>query len=219
MGDRSKARWSLALNVVIAVMTTFAWFQMALGWAGRGAALSAMGIYSLRYFTVLSNLFSGFTSLAVVVWTLRHRGERLPDGLHLLRYVATTSVALTLVTVEVYLAPAFGFGSMHAGANLWFHLLLPLFAIVGLCAFEADRPLTLRASLVAVVPMIVYGAGYLANILINGIGEWPNTNDWYGFTAWGLERAPIVFVIMALVTWLIALALRAINQRVYRSSL
>ena len=51
------------------------------------------------------------------------------------------------------------------------------------------------------------------NIIINGIGEWPYTNDWYGFARAGLQWSPIVFAAMLLVTWLIAAVLRWLNQR------
>ena len=71
----------------------------------------------------------------------------------------------------------------------------------------------LRWTFAAIVPMALYGTGYLANILANGIPG----NDWYGFSAWGMERTPIVFAVMVSVVWLIALGLRAANQRIYRS--
>ena len=119
-----------------------------------------------------------------------------------------------LKRVEAFLSPVlYGYASMHAGANLWFHLLLPLMAIASFCAFEADRPMPLRWTFAAIVPMALYGTGYLANILANGIPG----NDWYGFSAWGMERTPIVFAVMVSVVWLIALGLRAANQRIYRS--
>ena len=129
------------------------------------------------------------------------------------KYAATVSVALTFFVVLLLLGPAYGYDSMYIGANLWFHLLLPLLAIASFCFFEADRPMPLRWTAAATVPMVLYGIGYLANILANGIPG----NDWYGFTAWGMERTPIVFAVMVSVVWLIALGLRAANQRIYRS--
>ena len=218
MSDATRRRWSLVLNTAIVVMTAFAWCQMMFGWGWEHAPLSGLGLTTLKYFTIQSNLLSAVTSAVCVTFYLQNRDQRLPDWAHTLRFVATTAVTLTLVTVEAFLSPMlYGYASMHAGANLWFHLLLPLMAIVSLCVFEADRPLLWRTTLVAIIPMVLYGAGYLANILINGIGEGPATNDWYGFTAWGMERIPIVFIVMMLVTWLIATVLRAVNQRVWRA--
>ncbi|MBR3385359.1 MAG: hypothetical protein IKG69_09215 [Atopobiaceae bacterium] len=213
MSEEARTRWAIALNAAIVVLCAFAWCQMVFGWGWEYAPLSGLGLSSLKYFTIQSNLLSAVVSAACVVFYLRKPDKPLPGLLHGMRLVATTGVALTFVTVEAFLSPAlYGYASMHAGANLWFHLVLPLLAIVSFCVFEADRPLSVRWTFAAIVPMALYGVGYLANILANGIPG----NDWYGFTAWGMERTPIVFAVMALVVWLIACGLRAANQRVYR---
>ena len=55
--------------------------------------------------------------------------------------------------------------------------------------FTVDSNILMAVSaLIAVIPMIVYGTFYLGNILLNGRGEWPDTNDWYGFAMWGIPR-------------------------------
>ena len=137
MSDVAKRRASLVLNAAIVVMFVFAWCEMAFGWGGTRGALSSLGLGTLKYFTIQSNLLSAVVSAACVVFYLRHAGERLPELAHTLRLVATTVVGLTLVTVEAFLAPMlYGYASMHAGANLWFHLLLPLMAMVSYCVFD-----------------------------------------------------------------------------------
>lgn len=216
--DVARRRWSLVLNAAIVVLYCFAWCQMMFGWGWEHAPLSGLGLSTLKYFTIQSNLLSAAVSAACVVFYLRKPGQPLPGSLHGLRLVATTGVTLTLLTVEAFLAPAmYGYPSMHAGANLWFHLVLPLAAIVGFCVFEADRPMPLRWTFAALVPVALYGIGYAANILINGVGTPESTNDWYGFAQWGLAAMPVVFAVMALATWAIALGLRAANQCVWRS--
>ena len=214
MPEKSETKRAVACNAAIAVLTAFAWCQMMFGWGWENAPLSGLGLSTLKYFTIQSNLLSAIVSAACVVFYLREPGKPLPRWLHGMRLVATTGVTLTCITVEAFLPPVlYGYASMHAGANLWFHLLLPLMAIASFCAFEADRPMPLRWTFAAIVPMALYGTGYLANILANGIPG----NDWYGFSAWGMERTPIVFAVMVSVVWLIALGLRAANQRIYRS--
>ena len=209
-------RRALALNAAIAALCAFAWCQMAFGWGSEHGPLSAFGLETLKYFTTLSNILSAVVSTIFVVHAARYPSQPVPDWLHVLRLAATTSVALTFLTVELFLAPSLGYAALHAGANLWFHLLLPLMAIASFCIFEADRPIPVRATLLAIAPMILYGAGYYANLLVNGMGEWPNSNDWYGFAQWGMDKAPLVFAVMALATWAIALVLRAANQRMWR---
>ena len=193
-------RLSLVCNAAIAVLCAFAWCQMAFGWGSDSGPLAAFGLSSLKYFTTLSNIFSAAVSAIFAVRAAR--GAGVPDWLHCLRLVATTSVTLTLLTVELFLAPAlYGYASMHVGANLWFHLVLPLLAIVSFCAFEADRPIPMRWTFVALAPMLLYGTCYYANLLVNGMG-----------------RASLVFAAMALATWGIAAVLRAVNQRARRST-
>lgn len=217
MSEEARTRWAIALNAAIVVLCAFAWCQMVFGWGWEYAPLSGLGLSSLKYFTIQSNLLSAVVSAACVVFYLRKPDKPLPDWLHGMRLVVTTGVTLTFITVEVFLAPMmYGYPSMHAGANLWFHLVLPLMAVVSFCAFEANRPISVRWALVSLVPTALYGVGYTANLLVNGIGTPEATNDWYGFAQWGLGRTPIVFAVMALVVWLIACGLRSANQRFYR---
>ena len=59
----------------------------------------------------------------------------------------------------------------------------------------------------------LYGIAYCANILINGVGTFPNTNDWYGFTMWGVQFMPVVLLVMLLATWLFAVLIRLGNTK------
>ena len=62
-----------------------------------------------------------------------------------------------------------------------------------------------------VLSNLLFGIVYCANILINGVGQAPYTNDWYGFTMWGVQFMPVVFLVMLLATWLFAIAIRVGN--------
>ena len=71
------------------------------------------------------------------------------------------------------------------------------------------------ATFIAVIPTLLYGIVYAANILKNGIGEGEKTNDWYGFAVGGVKSIPVVFAIIMTVTWGLAvgmLALRGVFQ-------
>ena len=65
---------------------------------------------------------------------------------------------------------------------------------------------------IAVIAPLVYGIAYLANILINGMGEWPDTNDWYLFFAWGYPAGMIIYAVIVTVTWLLAFGMRKGQQ-------
>ena len=208
-----RARGALVINVLIAVMVPVAWCMML--FSRSDVALTAMGVYSLKYFTVLSNLLLGVASAVYAVFLVRflRTGAVVPRGAHAFKYVATVATTVTLMTVLLFLGPTVGYPPMFVGANLWFHLIVPVAAIVELAFFDEAFGLSFRETLIGVLPTLLYGIVYCANILLNGVGELPYTNDWYGFTAWGVQFMPVVFAIMLLATWLFAIALRAANVR------
>ena len=196
---------STILNIAIAVAVIWAWLAMMFRF--ENGLLSSRGWASLKYFTVLSNLLQAAASAAYVIAALRslaRGGGGIPRGVALLKYAAAVSVSLTFLTVMLFLGPVFGYGGMFAGSNLFFHLLVPLAAAFDFCTLDREGTFSLRDSLIAVVPMLLYGAGYVLNILVNGV----TGNDWYGFAAGGVETFPLVFAAMALATWGVALILR-----------
>lgn len=196
---------SLVLNLLIFIVVLAAWGRMAFRLDGNGV-LSATGLWSLRYFTVLSNLLQGAASLAYAA-CLAHalRGGRgVPHGVALLKYAGTVSVGLTFLTVMLFLGPVFGYPGMFRGANFWFHLAVPLAAALDFCLLDREGTFSLRESPLAVLPMALYGAGYVGNIARHGVAG----NDWYGFLAGGPGWGAVIAAVILFGTWGLALLLR-----------
>ena len=205
---------SVAVNVLIVLMVLAAWLIRS-----DGVFLSSTGLRNLRYFTVLSNLLCGLSSLVYVIALLcgKRKGNfGVSRPVWLLKYAGTVSVTLTLLTVLLFLGPVFGYSSMFQGANFWFHLIIPIVAILCFCFFDEGNALSFPESFVAAIPMLIYGAVYLCNILFNGVGEWPDSNDWYGFTTWGLPIGCVIFAVLIAITWGAALVLRFVRIRLDR---
>lgn len=198
------------VNLFIAVAVPAAWLRMVYG-SGNGT-LSSTGVNSLKYFTVLSNLLEGLSAL---VFLAALPCKRRPRPVEMLKYLGAVSVSLTFVIVMIFLGPLYGYGGMFAGASFWMHLAIPL-AAAAECVLLCDVPFSRRDNLLAVLPMLLYGAWYVANNLINGVGAWPNTNDWYGFLTWGLPAGIVIFLLIVGLTWLIALILRKAGARALR---
>ncbi|MBQ9187786.1 MAG: hypothetical protein IJ138_00520, partial [Clostridia bacterium] len=97
---------SLLIEGAIMVIVPIAWATMAFRWDDSGA-FSGMGLYSLRYFTVLSNLLAGLASLLMFIQLIRNKP--LQRWLTILRLVASTGVLLTFLTVVLFLGPVFGY--------------------------------------------------------------------------------------------------------------
>ena len=178
------------------------------------------GIGSLRYFTMLSNLFVGFVAIAWLTGARKSRDGKAGEGsdrkvgarIERLKYIAAASVGLTCATVLGFLGPIYGYIEMLAGANLFMHLLTPVAAMAEII-FLSDTSYTRKDNRLAVIPPLLYGLVYLINIIINGRGEWPDTNDWYLFFAWGYPIGILIYAVLLTVTWLLALLMRKLQMR------
>ena len=175
---------------------------------GNTTGLSAGGLMNLRYFTVLSNEFCGI--VAIVSLIRRRKGKKAPL---LAEYMAAVAVGLTFLTVAVFLGPVYGHIKLYKYANFFFHLVLPVTAMAAF-VLDGEEDIPFRYTFYTVIPAVVYGIGYVANILINGKGEWPDTNDWYGFLNWGIPGGVIIFLVIGLATWGLAVFLRFCRRRI-----
>ena len=207
-----KQKIALLLNVVIVVFAVAGTILM-LFFRGEDQTLQANGVANLKYFTVLSNEACGIVALVCLV--LRLRGKRQPM---LAKLTAAAAVGLTFLTIAAFLGPMYGMLKMYHGANFFFHLVLPLTAMAEFVltrdAEEDDIPF--GWTFFTMIPVLAYGAAYLTNILVNGVGVWPDTNDFYGFVNWGLPVGIGIFAGLLLATWGIACALRAAHKKVNR---
>ena len=69
-------------------------------------------------------------------------------------------------------------------------------------------------TVIAAVPTFIYGACYMLNILINGMGgEWPNTNDFYAFLSWGWPVGMVIFAVITLTAFGAASLFRVISNK------
>ena len=125
--------------------------------------------------------------------------------------LAAAAVGLTCAVVLTFLGPLYGYPAMFAGGSLYMHLLTPVAAIAEII-FLSDYSFTRRDNRLVVLSPLVYGVFYLGNNIINGIGEWPDTNAWYYFLAWGYTVGIMIFAIICVVTWLLGLAMRKLQM-------
>ena len=194
------------LELLIALIAPCAWLLMV--FHARSGPFTATGIRSLRYFTVLSNLFAGINALVYVLAAARRRVTARVLRLNLM---STAAVAVTFLTVFCFLGPLYGLGNMLQGPNLWFHLIIPLTAMLAFCLMGGES-LPRGAALPPLLCPLLYGLVYYLNICLNGIGTWPKTNDWYGFLNWGTPVAFLIFGFILLIDWAAALSLIGLHR-------
>ncbi len=194
------------VNIFLVIAVAGSWYAILFFSTGP---LVQNGIGSMKYFTVLSNLFEGVAS---VIWLIStYKNGKAGIKVECLKYIAAAAVGLTCVTVLVFLGPLYGYLAMFVGGNLFMHLLTPVIAIAEMI-FLSDTAFTSKDNRLVVLSPLIYGVFYLGNNLINGIGEWPDTNDWYQFLAWGYPVGILIFAVICVVTWLLGLAMRKLHR-------
>lgn len=199
---------SITLNIVIVLFTVIGTCVMMTS-SANGTGLTTSGLRNLKYFTVLSNEFCGIVALIWLIFRLNHK--KLPV---LLKFMAAAAVGLTFIIVAAFLAPMYPELNLYQGGNFWFHLIIPLTAMTEFITTRIEEPIPFRYTIISAILSLIYGFGYLVNILINGIGEWPDTNDWYGFLNWGYPIGFVLFAFNVLMNWLMACLIRFLNKNV-----
>ena len=160
------------------------------------------GLKAFRFFTTLSNVLCGIAGLCVAA-TLH--GADLPYGVWLLKYFGTSTVTVTFLTVMLFLGPAAGYKKMLSRDSFYMHLLGPLLALISFCFLERQYELTLSLSLLSLVPVFLYGAVYLYQVVIA-----ENWEDFYGYNKNG--KWPLSFAAMMVAGVLIGLLLRFLSR-------
>ena len=145
---------SAAMNFLIVYFETIA---VPMSWAMGGTIMFTM-------YTELSNIFNGAVCLLVGLWQLSciFTGRELPLWLKRLKFISTSCLAMTLLTVVIILAPMYEDGNgwyimLFTDSMLYHHFLNPVVAMVSFLLFEREPRLPLASVPLALVPTIVYG--------------------------------------------------------------
>ena len=199
----------IALNLIIVILAVTGIILMVTGTSEEGA-LQASGIENFKFYTVLTNLFCGFVAFIYLICLLINKGA---DRLVALKLAAVCGVAVTFAVVAFMFGPLYGFPQFYKRGNLFFHLLLPLTAMLEFIIVKRKR-MPFRYTVIAAVPTLLYGICYMLNILINGIGgEWPDTNDFYAFLSWGWPVGILIFAGITLTAFGVACLFRVISNK------
>lgn len=170
--------------------------------------LVSSGVEVLKFFTTLSNLLEAVAALIWVIFALVKKGK-VSGFLEGLKYVAAVQVFVTFLTIVAFLAPIYGFAETCSGNNFWLHIVIPLAAILEQI-FLAEKKMGFKENLIVVLPPLVYGIAYVINIIVNGKGEYPDTNDWYGFLNWGIPIGIAIFIGICIMAFLLGLLFRGL---------
>lgn len=219
----NKLKISLILNAtnVIIIILAIVIKVFDLNFMGEYAIEELVNVRAHQYFTFDSNVLLGISSLILVIYEilfLKNIIKLIPKWVVLLKYVSTSAVTLTMVTVIIFLAPfaPYGYFSMFLNSNLVFHLFGPLIAIISFAFFEETNSINRKEVLLGIVPSILYGFYYIPNIIIhmeNGVA--PYAYDWYGFSRKGVLPFIIITIVFIFATYLFSFILYYLNKKRY----
>jgi len=196
------------INIIIVILVITGLIMMLTN-RDDGTGLMSKGIENLKYYTVLSNLFSGITALIALFADNK--------AVKVMKLMSSSATGLTFAVIAFFLGPLYGHINLYKNANFLFHLIVPLIAMYDYVTLT-DAVKEFRYTLISAVPSVLYGIGYMLNILINGIGgEYPNTNDFYLFLNWGWGVGLVIFAGIAASTFGIACLLRAANRKITKA--
>ena len=196
----------IILNICIVIFTGIGTYLMWVN-TDSDAGLMSSGFANLKYFTVLSNLFCGIVAVIYLIFRLRSKELSI-----LPKLMAASATGLTFLIIAAFLQPLYPDLNLYERGNLYFHLIVPLFAMAEFLIIKTREKIPFKYTLYSAALALAYGTYYLVNILINGIGEWPDTNDWYGFLNWGFPVGIAIFAFVVLMDFGIACLLRFLNN-------
>ena len=207
--SKKNATAGIILNVIMVVFTVIGIILMLTGKPEEGA-LQASGIENFKFYTVLTNVFCGFIALIYLMFILLKKDT---DKIRVLKLAAVCGVAITFAVVAFMFGPLYGYPQFYKRGNLFFHLLLPVTAMAEFICVRREK-MPFRHAVLAAIPTLLYGIGYMLNILINGIGgPWPDTNDFYAFLSWGWPVGIAIFSVITLSAFAVACIFRAVSNK------
>jgi len=179
------------------------------------------GIHSLRFFTVLSNLFVMIVCFMLLIYNIKnivHDKYEFPKWLITLKYISTTAVSLTFLTVVAFLAPTFavigkGYFTLFEHNNFFMHFLTPVLAFTSFVFFERNQKLPFKQTWLAILPTTLYAIVYTTMVVFVGEanGGWA---DFYNFTFGGhMWVIPISASVILLVTFGLGVLLRVFHNK------
>jgi hypothetical protein len=211
-----KDKKSLIINIIIVVLTIIGCVFMFTGFRfmPSEALLEASRKEMFKFFTVDSNILMAICSFIYILYKYILKKEN--KYIYIFKFVGTAAITLTFVTTLVFLAPLYGVYAMYNNNNLFFHLIIPVLAIVDYIFFNKyDNKI--KYAVLGVIPMFIYSFYYAGNILLHlNDGGLTIKYDFYGFLMGNINNIFIVIPVIYLVTYLLSLLLVYLNKKMLK---
>ena len=222
MSNKIKLKISLILNILIVIMTIFAFVVMFTDFKfmpGTETTIASSKVGRFRFFTIDSNLLRGITALVFLIQQIKlltGNIKEIDTKYYVFNLMSTSSVALTFLVVIGYLGwiTPNGLYSMYIDKNLFFHGLIPLVAIINFIFFTNTNKLKFIHTCYGLIPMGIYAIYYATNILVHieNFKVSPEY-DWYYFVQGNVLKVLLVLPFIFEVSYVISHALWYLNKK------
>lgn len=206
---------SFAINILVFLL--FVAGTIIMFTIGSGA-LTSKGFTVFKYFTFQSNIFMGAVAFiyGYYQWLiLRKKIDKIPHVLGVFNHIAVTAVGLTFIIVILVLGPGYGYDKMYNNANLFFHALVPVAAIINYLFFKKETKIRFKETLYAMIPCTLYGIVYF--IVVVSQNAYGNLAiDFYNFGKDGPFIGALYFLAIIAISYIFGLFLYFINQLVFK---
>ena len=184
------------------------------------AALAGKGFTVFKYFTFQSNIFMGAIAFIYAYYQLlilKNKVDKIPHLLQVMNLVAVAAVSLTFVVVILVLSPVYGFPLMFNNANLFFHGIVPVLAMLNYMFLEKECRVSFKETFFTAIPCAIYGIVYfIAVASLNGYG---NINiDFYMFGAQGPYMGILYYFVVVSVALALGMMLYFVNKLVFKKA-
>lgn len=184
----------------------------------RVSVLGTTDITVFKYFTFQSNVFMGAVAFIYAYYQLLillNKRDNLPHVLLVFNHVGTTAVGLTFLVVILFLAPGYGFNLMYQGANLFFHGIVPVIAMINFMFIQKECAIKFSDTVFSIIPSLLYGIVYfIVVVATNGYG---NINiDFYMFGANGPLIGAFNFLAVLSIAYIFGLILYFVHLVVFK---
>lgn len=187
---------------------------------------------TLMFFTIESNLLVGLAALVAVVFAIisLKKGTALPKAVNVFKLVATTAIAVTMLTVVFFIAPTNGwniasqFGNFNIkDIQFIYHLIVPVLSIITYLFFDTGKGTKWAVNFISVIFPLLYGVFYIVNYYLHFVvvkvstflDLTGDTYDWYGFFAFNqLAFTILILAAILVVAFLVSFLLWLVNKKV-----
>ena len=184
----------------------------------RISALGTTDITVFKYFTFQSNVFMGIVALIYAIYQLLillNKRDNLPHVLLVFNHIGTTAVGLTFLVVIFFLAPGYGFHLMYRGANLFFHGIVPVIAMINFMFIQKECNIKFSDTVFSIIPSLLYGIVYfIVVVATNGYGD--INIDFYMFGANGPLIGAFNFLAVMSIAYIFGLILYFVHKLVFK---